>query len=278
MKNIIILGSNGMAGHLISNELESNDKFMVTRVARTNSDFNIDFRDSLKLESLKYLLNKADVVINCVGLLIKQSEENIKDSIFINSYFPHFVSENCSRLIHLSTDCVFNGQNGPYNEYSYKNGETIYSKTKSLGEIDNSKDLTLRLSIIGPELKNGSGLFNWIFKQKKINGYTNHYWNGITTLELSKAIKEIISSKICGIYHLSNVENISKYNLIKLIIETFNLNIELNEFKDKYDINKVLINNRKDFNFNITSYKEQIHDLEKYIKNNKIYGENNALF
>lgn len=83
----------------------------------------------------------------------KQSEENIKDSIFINSYFPYFVSENCSRLIHLSTDCVFNGQNGPYNEYSYKNGETIYSKTKSLGEIDNSKDLTLRLSIIGPELK-----------------------------------------------------------------------------------------------------------------------------
>lgn len=72
MKNII-LGSNGMAGHLISNELESNDKFMVTRVAaRTNSDFNIDFRDSLKLESLKYLLNKADVVINCVGLLINK--------------------------------------------------------------------------------------------------------------------------------------------------------------------------------------------------------------
>ena len=115
---------------------------------------------------------KPDYVINCVGVLIKGSKESIENAIYINAYFPHMLERilhnTTGKLIHISTDCVFSGEKGQYADNDPKDALDTYGMTKNLGEVVNTKDITLRTSIIGPELKNnGEGLFHWIYSQKR---------------------------------------------------------------------------------------------------------------
>jgi dTDP-4-dehydrorhamnose reductase len=126
------------------------------------------------------------------------------------------------KIIHLSTDCVFDGKDGGYTEKSFKNENGIYGLSKNLGEIYGKNSLTIRTSIIGPELKNGSGLFNWFMNQKgNISGFTKAYWTGVTTLELSKAIDKAIDENIEGLYHIVPNKKISKYDLLNIFKNEF---------------------------------------------------------
>ena len=154
-----------------------------------------------------------------------------------------------TKFIHLSTDCVFSGQKGSYTENSFKDGNTFYDKTKSLGEVINDKDLTFRMSIIGPDRKEqGIGLLNWFMKQKsKVKGYSKVYWTGVTTLTLAKAIDKAMQSKLTGLYHLVNNEKIAKYDLLKLFnayLKSDKISIEA--FENEI-VDKSLINTRNDF-------------------------------
>lgn len=277
MKKCLILGSTGMLGHVLYDYLELNSQYSI---------FNVSFRN--KLNSKTKILDvsniillekfieeiKPDFILNCVGVLIKGSNQNIKNAIQINAFFPHLLLELCDKLncklIHISTDCVFSGQEGGYNENSTKDAIDIYGKTKSLGEFNLENHLCVRTSIIGPELKEkGEGLFHWLLKQKgEIVGYKNVFWSGVTTLELSKALEFSIENDISGLWNLTNEVAISKYDLLEKIINHFELNeITLKSNSDKMS-NKTLKTIR-DINYSVPNYDQMINELKNHIELNR---------
>jgi dTDP-4-dehydrorhamnose reductase len=180
-------------------------------------------------------------------------------------------------VISISTDCVFSGDKGDYTEKDFKDGKGFYAQSKALGEIINSKDLTIRTSIIGPELnKNGIGLFHWFMNQTgEINGYSQAYWSGITTIELAKAINQIILQDLTGLVIIAASPKIDKYNLLKLFNHLFrNGNIRINS-DVKYKVDKSMRSIRSDFNYEIPSYETMILEMRDWINNNEsIYNYN----
>lgn len=278
MKKILILGASGMAGHIISTYLSErgHDIFTFSRL-----NFNIGkniIGDILSFDFKEHFnKNQYDIVINCIGILNTHCDENISNAIYINSYFPNMLRDllnnTPTKLIQLSTDCVFSGDDEYYHEKSVPDGKTLYGRTKILGEINDLKNLTFRNSIIGPDIDiNGIGLFNWFMKQKKsIVGYKNVIWSGVTTLTLAKAIDEAIEQNICGIYHLVNNNNINKFELLSLFNTHFNKKLKIYENIEK-TLNKSLINNRKDFNFTVPTYENMIIEMKLWMDvHNKTY-------
>jgi len=273
MKKIMILGADGMAGHAISDYLKSIDKYNIFTVGRTNSN-DIVIKDiETDLEELDFMIHihQPDIIINCIGMLVKACSDNPAKAIFINGYFPHWLSKQKAKIIHLSTDCVFSGNKGDYKDTDEKDGKGQYAEVKSIGEIVNDKDLTIRMSIIGKELKkNGSGLFDWFLRQKgTITGYDKAYWTGITTSELAKAIDKLIEANFTGLYQLAFPYKISKYELIQLIAKIwkkFDVKIE-RDVSNTHD--KSLVNTSKsipDYKLPM-SYKVM---LEEYYAYNKL--------
>ena len=204
-------------------------------------------------------------------MLNKTAEDNPELAIWFNAYLPHllasFGNKYKFKLIHISTDCVFSGKKGSYKEDSIKDGIGFYAQSKALGEIVNSQDLTFRTSIIGPDLNpNGIGLFNWFMSQElKINGYSQAYWSGVTTIELAKGINESINDDLVGLYHFVNNSKICKYDLVK----EFNLvfkqgEIDINPLSD-YVVDKSLICTRSDFNYSVPSYKVMIKEMKEWM-------------
>ncbi|MDY0933042.1 SDR family oxidoreductase [Chryseobacterium sp. CFBP8996] len=232
MKKILVIGIKGMAGHVIYNYLNKNTDYKVFGIARNiaenNQEISLDVSDTDKLKEI-ITYHNFDAVINCIGILNKDAEDNPSKAIWFNSYFPHFLEEitreSQTQIIHISTDCVFSGRKGNYAENDFKDGEGFYAQSKALGEIINGKDLTIRTSIIGPELKNGIGLFHWFINQSdEINGYTTAYWSGVTTLELAKAIQYVIENPLPGLVHLTNGTPINKFDLVNLFKDIWNKN------------------------------------------------------
>ncbi|MGQ7853154.1 dTDP-4-dehydrorhamnose reductase family protein [Pedobacter sp. WC2501] len=274
MKKVLIIGSKGMAGHVIYNYFKENTDFSVVDIAR-GSDGHLPTHqiDVTNLASLTDVLKTEmpDYVINCIGILNRDAEDNPEKSILLNSYFPHFLAKNGKalnfRLIHISTDCVFDGKKGGYTEDSFKDGKGFYAETKALGEVTYANNLTIRTSIIGPELKeDGIGLFHWFMNQQgKIKGYTNAYWTGITTVELAKVIVAAISEGITGLHHVVNNEKINKYNLVNLFKEIFDkTDIEVEPYDD-YKVDKSLIKTNASFSYTVPSYKQMLHEMKVWI-------------
>lgn len=281
MKKVLVLGSMGMAGHVVSQYLIKRNKYKVYRVARKFNLEQVDKElDILDLDLLKAYLKdiKPDYVVNCIGILLSKSSEDLLKAIQINSYFPHLLSElgrNYGfKLIHISTDCVFSGNQGNYSEESFRDGDDDYARTKALGEVNNNKDLTIRTSIIGPELKkNGIGLLDWFFKQEEpIQGYSKVYWTGVTTLELAKQIDSFMDQDISGLFHLCPEEKISKYELLKLCIQIWDKNLEIKENRS-FISDKSLICSRDDFQYYCSkpTYAKMLHDLKIWMAENPQY-------
>ncbi len=270
---ILILGSRGMAGHTICDYLKSLNKYEIVTVARTNADYNFDIIENPQniLDIIKD--NQYDIIINCIGLLVKASENCPAEAIYVNSYFPHLLEEitkdTQTKIIHLSTDCVFDGRYGDYKENETVTETNMYGRTKSMGELNNSKNLTLRLSIIGDEEKsNGVGLFEWFMRQKgDIKGYSNVLWNGITCLELAKQIDKIINlpNSLTGLYHLAPSFNITKYDLLCLIKEIFEKEIAVGS--DPTVIQDKTLHNSRTFEYNplIPSYEQQLTEMKEWL-------------
>lgn len=277
-KKIIILGANGMAGHILVKGLQDKTSgFNIVSVSRNTSRINPTvILDVTDFDSLKHLINtqNPEIIINCIGLLNETAENNPDQAILVNSYLPHYLEaltkDSKTKIIHISTDCVFSGKEGSYLESSTKNGLGYYSQSKSLGEINNSKDLTFRTSIIGPELnENGIGLFHWIANQKnEVIGFEKAYWTGVTTLELLYAVKQAISENLTGLYHLVFDHKISKCELLNIINDEFSLGLKITP-SDKYSVDKSLINTRNDFGFKVKSYEVMIKEMHAWILMNK---------
>ncbi|MBD8037778.1 sugar nucleotide-binding protein [Solibacillus sp. A46] len=270
---ILVLGGSGMAGHIISLYFKEVG-YDVTVFTRKKISYceNIvgNVKDLKELE--RVVVNGGfNAIINAVGILNQDAENNKGDAVLINSYLPHFLSDITqklkTRVIHMSTDCVFSGRDGNYSEHSFKDGETFYDRSKALGEIENCKDLTFRSSIIGPDInKDGIGLFNWFMKQSgTINGFKKAIWTGVTTLTLAKAMEQALKEDLTGLYNLVNNEKITKYELLKLFNEKMSGN-KLNIIEDKsLVLDKSLINTRDDFSFVVPSYEVMVIEMKEWI-------------
>ncbi|XJZ29164.1 SDR family oxidoreductase [Bacillota bacterium Lsc_1132] len=269
----LVLGATGMAGHVIAFYLKEQGHEVTALTRRSFPYCENIIADVTSLPVVTEIIKNGnyDAVINCIGILNQFAEENKHQAVFLNSYLPHYLSyiteDSKTKIIHMSTDCVFSGKTGNYNEYSLRDGETFYDRSKALGELENDKDLTFRNSIIGPDInENGIGLFNWFMKQEgEINGFTKAIWTGVTTVTLVKAIEKAMKENLVGLYNLVNNETISKYELLKLFNEYFKGNqLEINK-SEKVSLDKSLINNRKDFDFIVPSYEEMIIEMKEWI-------------
>ena len=278
MKKILILGSSGLIGHQIYTHLESLDKYKVLGVSRKNKfpegSILLDVLNQSALESL-LITESPDIVINCVGMLISDSEIYPKIAASLNAELPHRLSEISSRLnfrlIHISTDCVFSGNKGSsYNENDNQDSKSIYGKTKSLGESIADSHLVIRTSVVGPELTDREEeLFNWFMCQDgEISGYTTAIWSGVTTLELAKRIGEFITSDIKGIYHLTNNKTISKFELLKLFKKHTKKYIKIKPSPEN-NLNKSFVDQRKFLVNDIRDYDEMVKEMVSFIKENK---------
>lgn len=272
---ILVLGCNGMAGHLISLYFKEKGHEVVG-FARSESHLldKTIVGDASDMALIKRTLDEGDfdAVINCIGLLNQFAENNKAMAVLLNGYLPHFLveitKETKTKVIHMSTDCVFAGNDGPYYEDTLPNGATFYDRSKAMGEINNDKDLTFRNSIIGPDIKaSGIGLFNWFMAQAgPIGGYTGAIWTGVTTLTLAKAMEAALKENLTGLYNLVNNDSINKFDLCSLFNKYFRGGeVEINP-NDKLQLDKTLKCTRTDFSFVIPSYEEQIKQMHEWVR------------
>jgi dTDP-4-dehydrorhamnose reductase len=268
---IYIFGANGMLGTYMKTYLRTQNKECI---CFTRDDLDVSTVTYDKLEHIfdKYIINENDVLINCIGI-IPQSK-NINDTssrnyFLINSLFPNmistFASMNKMKFIHITTDCVFSGTKGNYTEVDCHDETNNYGVSKSLGELGYNSTV-IRTSIIGEELKNKYSLLEWVKKHNNttINGYTNHYWNGVTCLQLSKIINNMIDENIwwSGVRHIYSPTSVTKYELVQMINDTYNLNNTIEPMETDNPINKTLTSIYDvNIQFNIPELRIQLEEL-----------------
>ncbi len=289
---ILILGANGILGHTLFLYIKNNFRDVELlglcgkKLEGTNFKnehiSNLVEIDLLNFESIDNLIRKfnPDFVINCsVKKHLSNSDYKIIDSIYINSILPHKISNlafiNDFKFIHISTDSVFGNFGKNKHEESELIVQDLYSASKALGEPINLSTIVLRTSLIGHSLTGDTGLLDWAMRQNIISGYDNHIFAGLTSLELSKIICLVIFSYKfnSGTYHISG-KSISKYELIKLIVQIYNLNINL--IKEKSGtVDRSLSSDKfqNQFNYNPSDWVTLLNELKLFKTQNKVlYG------
>ena len=281
MKKVLLFGATGMAGQVVYYYLQSTGKYNITnvvfRIPLTADSIIVDVTDRNAVTKVIADVNP-EIIINCVGVLVEGAKRYPDNAILINAYFPHLLKklsdEIGAKLIHISTDCVFSGKKGNYTEEDIPDAQDVYGRSKALGEIINDKDLTIRTSIIGPELKkNGEGLFHWFMMQQgSVNGFKTAIWGGVTTLELAKAICVAIDSEISGLIHLTNGVGISKLELLNLFKEIWHKqDIDILPYNAN-DVDKSIAKSNK-FNYVVSDYKSMLVELYDWMSTHEeIYG------
>jgi dTDP-4-dehydrorhamnose reductase len=270
---LLVLGGKGMAGHVLTAYLKQKHKevYYTSRDATDETGYVLDVLDTLQLETLIEEL-QPDVVINAIGILNEHAEQNEQLAFQINALLPHqlvkLMNRRKGKVIHISTDCVFKGDKGYYTETDQPDGTSVYAKTKALGEITDSPHLTVRTSIIGPELKeNGIGLLLWFLKQKgEIKGFNQALWNGVTTLELAKAIDYFLEQKTTGLYHLHAPERISKFELLGLFKEVFEKDDVTIVPSNSVKLDRTIVHTRKDVFYEVKPYRVMLQELKVWMK------------
>jgi dTDP-4-dehydrorhamnose reductase len=274
----LVLGCNGMAGHMISiylNEQGHN----VTGFARKESPYvKTIVGDAKDTKLLKKVIDEGqyDTVINAIGVLNRFAEENHENAVFLNSYLPQYLAKITEgtkiQIIHMSTDCVYCGDRGGYREHDFPDGKLFYDRSKALGEIDDGKNVTFRNSIVGPDPNpNGIGLVNWFLQQHdRVKGYKNAIWTGQTTLQLAKTMENASIQRIHGLYNMVPECSISKYDLLILFNKYLrNDSIEI-VGEENFKIDKSLIRtNFEMFSYKIPEYEQQIIELGEWMRQHR---------
>lgn len=246
---VLVLGSEGMLGHKMLQTLlkaypntkgtihGSFDKSPEAIKSLFDHNTLIEKVDAMDLQALDLLLSelKPKYIVNCIGI-IKQRDLSFSaiPSIMLNSLLPHKLADIArkwnGRVIHFSTDCVFNGKNGNYTEESISDAEDLYGKSKYLGEVADENALTLRTSIIGREIANYRSLLDWFLSQegKEIKGFRKVIYSGVTTNYMANLVTKLINEHptLSGLYQVTSPP-ISKYDLLMQIKEAFGLNITI---------------------------------------------------
>ena len=213
----------------------------------------IEHIDAARWETVKDLFDaeRPELILNCIGITIRKEKDTpVSTEIELNSVLPHRIAEwtsrNSAKAIHFSTDCVFDGKSGNYTEADAPNSEALYGRTKALGEVRSPSALTLRTSMIGPELSAHTELYDWLLSQrgKTIRGFRKAMYSGITTIQAAGIVSRIID-EFPGLHGLWNIASrpISKYDLLTLINRRLSLRINI-EPDDKFECYRQLDGSR----------------------------------
>ena len=241
---ILILGINGMIGHVLFNYLCLNSNYKTYGTVRINNQSVNLFKNNKNVFTISMkkdmefirLIDKIspNLIINCLGL-VKQnlSDHNYLSTIYINSLLPHRIAKICSkfsiRLINFSTDCVFSGARGNYTEDDIPDPIDFYGRTKLVGEVNYGNVLTIRTSFIGHQINSKYGLLEWFLTQKdNCKGFVNAIYSGLPTIEIAKILNDhiIFNKKLKGLYQISG-NAINKYELLSLINKIYRLNLNI---------------------------------------------------
>lgn len=271
---LLVLGCNGMAGHQISLYLQEQGHDVTGFALEKSRLLNKSIAgDATDFPSLKELIQtgKYDTVINCIGVLNQFAENNHPLAVILNSYLPHFVADSAnevgSQVIHMSTDCVFSGDRGGYTEIDTPDGRTFYDRSKALGELKDDKNITLRNSIVGPDInEHGIGLLNWFMHQEgEINGYTGAIWTGQTTLQLAKTMEVAAKERATGLFNTVPAEPITKFELLNL----FNKYLRGNSLRinpvEGVSADKSLKRTNYEFSYIIPDYEQMVAEASDWI-------------
>jgi len=275
MNKIYILGKNGMLG-----------KYVYTYFKHQNYDVVGLTREDLDAEQITdnnidvYLkAGKGDVVFNCIGTIKPQVDKlGTLSALKVNAVFPHILNNFCKnkgiKLLHITTDCVFSGSGGDYTELSPHDCTDVYGKTKSLGEFS-EYGMVVRTSIIGEELGASRSLIEWIksMKDKDANGFTNHSWNGVTCLQVAKLFEQILTDNVSweGVRHFHSPTSVTKYELLKMVSDIYNLNINIQETVAAPPCHRTMRSVNDNPNFNIPELYTQIEEQKEFFDILKMY-------
>ena len=265
---ILVLGMQGMLGHVVYNYFKERGYEVFGTVLTGNEGILYDaYKNQEQLEDIVKEI-EPEVVVNCIGILNKAAEDNHHLAVCLNSLLPHYIdllsSKYNFKFVHISTDCVFEGTRGKYDENALPDASSFYGRSKALGEVRNNRNLTLRTSIVGPDNNpKGIGLFQWFITQsEEVGGYTRVIWTGVTTIELAKAIEKGIKNNLSGLHHVVNNDFISKKDLLESFKKHFKKNIIINA-NENIISEKTLIRTNESFDFDIPSYDRMIEEIKE---------------
>jgi dTDP-4-dehydrorhamnose reductase len=265
---VLILGSTGVAGNTIYRYFSNQNTLEIDTLSRSEeSTYVIDVSDSRALkETLNIVKEKQyDIILNCIGILNKDCEKDPDLAYKINSLFPRtlekFFLPTRTKIIHISTDFVFSGLSGPYEENRILDTTNVYGKTKIMGEINNAKDVTYRVSFMGEN----TALMQYVFNNETVEGWTNMYWSGFTSLRLAKLLYDNLTARVTGIYHLvDNNRSASKYEIVKCIAEAYELKRDIVPVRLKEDLNLILKDTRNQLDIRTSSYLDEFKELRQF--------------
>lgn len=286
--HVLVLGATGMLGSAVTKKLVGSCKYRVTATCRAGAwdtlkdAFPEDLLCHKKFFSPEnFVLGNgsysspsmpwsADVIVNCIGIVKPAiAKVGIEQTVLVNSLFPHVLARFCSShhisLIHITTDCVYSGTKGWYDETAVHDCDDVYGKSKSLGEpFDDA--MVLRTSIIGPEIHNFTSLVSWAQSQagKTVNGFTNHQWNGITTGMYGEIIDRIIDQDLWspGLYHVFSPRPVTKFELLQRIDQRYDLHMNIVPTEASVAVNRTLASVHEFNNLlHLPNLEEQIKEM-----------------
>lgn len=292
-QKILILGMTGMLGHTLYKEMsKQKDRYEIYGTTRNASGLN-DYFTQEEIKSIRSGVDadnfdtvikaiasvQPNIIINCIGI-IKQLPiaRDPLTAITVNAQLPHRISlvarSANARLIHISTDCVFNGVKGNYNEEDPSNAEDLYGRTKYLGEVNYPHCITLRTSIIGHELKTEFSLIDWFLSQKDdINGFTKAIYSGFPTYEMVNIITNYVipNESLSGLYHVSS-DAISKYELLEIMKDVYNKEIKIKPYDD-FVLDRSLNSDKfmKVTGYKAPNWRDMLIDMHKHVMNDDCY-------
>jgi len=267
MSTVSILGSTGMLGHSVvqgfvgfTGTLTGSSK-LVEKNSLLDQSFFLD-ATMRELPEALHKLGPTDFVINCIGIIkpyiSEESAASRERALLINSVFPYaldsLASELGFKIIQIATDCVFSGEKGNYLETDMHDAIDTYGKTKSLGEVPSKNMMNVRVSIIGPEAGRSTSLFEWVRNQpvnSNINGYSDHLWNGVTTVSFARICRGLIENNgfLAGTHHLLPSDSMTKFDLVTAIANKSNrTDIEIVESPSGTKIDRTLATTNKGLN------------------------------
>lgn len=271
---LLVIGGNGMAGHLLVHYFRTVEGVSVAHTTRRAEDTEGIPLDASDFEQVQTVItaHRPDIIVNAAGILNADAEHHPLAAYRVNALLPHWLRHVAdtigARLIHISSDCVFSGSSGLYTEQDTPDNPSVYGRTKAIGEVTDPRHLTIRTSIIGPDRNPaGIGLLQWFLKQTgTVQGYSRVYWNGVTTLELAKAVHYAIQQpRIGGLVQLAAPEIVSKLELLHLFQEAFGSHEAVITPTDEPAIDRTLQPTRTDWSYEAPFYRQMLSELAAWM-------------
>lgn len=270
--NILVFGANGMLGRYVCKRLSQEHNAM----GFTRKDLNVFKLDHTLLPFvLKNTVCGYDVVINCAGIIKSRKDVSSVEFVYINSIFPRILADVCKKanikMFHVSTDCVYDGFGiAPYSEKDQHTATDLYGKTKSLGE--NEDCCVIRTSIIGEEIGQSRSLIEWAKSEKgrTVKGFINHWWNGVTCLQLAELFSLMLKDNIywTGVRHVFSPRVVLKYELLTMISEVYDLGLNVEQVLPDVSCFRALTTTNKEWEKylreHIPSLKEQLVKMKEF--------------